>query len=113
MWKPLGGQQRQEKTSIAAALLHASASALWLPAAHTLYERRQLDLCLGRAAPVTPHHGATGSGFGHPREGAWPPPGLELTPFSFLPMCCSHAWITPSWPQVPLYALQSAQLAAA
>ena len=37
--------------------------ALWLPAAHTLYERRQLDLCLGRAAPVTPHHGATGSGF--------------------------------------------------
>ena len=41
-------------------LLHA----LWLPAAHTLYERRQLDLCLGRAAPVTPHHGATGSSFG-------------------------------------------------
>ena len=38
--------------------------ALKLPAAHTLYERRQLDLCLGRAAPVTPHHGATGSSCG-------------------------------------------------
>ena len=38
--------------------------ALWLPAAHALYERRQLDLCLGQAAPVTPHHGATGSSFG-------------------------------------------------
>ena len=37
--------------------------ALWLPVAHALCERRQLDLCFGRAAPVTPHHGATGSSF--------------------------------------------------
>ena len=37
--------------------------ALGLPVAHTLCERRQLDLCFGRAAPVTPHHGATGSSF--------------------------------------------------
>ena len=44
--------------------MHVLLRALWLPAAHTLYERRQLDLCLGRAAPVTPHHGATGSSFG-------------------------------------------------
>ena len=56
----------------------------------------------GELLPVTPHHGATGSGFGRPREGAWPPPGLELTPFSLLPMCCSHAWITHSWSQVLL-----------
>ena len=43
-------------------------SSLWLPAAHTLYERRQLDLCVGRAAPVTPHHGATGSSCGKPSK---------------------------------------------
>ena len=43
-------------------------NALWLPAAHTLYERRQLDLCVGRAAPVTPHHGATGSSCGKPSK---------------------------------------------
>ena len=34
----------------------------------TLCERRQLDLCLGRAAPVTPHHGATGSSCGKPSK---------------------------------------------
>ena len=41
----------------------AAINALWLPVAHALCERRQLDLCFGRAAPVTPHHGATGSSF--------------------------------------------------